>query len=40
MGWRMFRAHLREMNRARDARTDPDSWAGARNDSWWPSNQR
>jgi hypothetical protein len=45
MGWRMFRASLREMNasKRRDAkaqRTQPGSWAGQENDAWWPSNRR
>ncbi len=40
MGWRQFRAWLRECNRAREAeagraQTDPDSWDGYENDRWW-----
>lgn len=45
MGWRMFRAHLREMNltREREARsqtTRPESWRGAEHDDFWPSSRR
>lgn len=40
MGWREFRAWIRVMNgqREQDAgqtQTDPDSWSGEQNDSWW-----
>lgn len=40
MGWREFRAWLREMNRASDAEqgrgvSDPDSWEGSQADPFW-----
>lgn len=45
MGWRLFRAHLREMHatRERDARqqvTSPDTWRGSEHDDFWPSSRR
>jgi len=40
MGWRELRGWLRAMNRLRREeagreRTDPDSWEGYQNDSFW-----
>lgn len=45
MGWRMFRAHLREMRltREREQRsrvTGVDSWRGSEHDDFWPSSRR
>lgn len=45
MGWRMFRAHLRDMHATREAEqraavTSADTWAGAGGDDFWPSNRR
>lgn len=41
MGWRMFRAFLREMNADRQrVRGTPESWRGTQDDPFWPSNRR
>lgn len=45
MGWRELQHRLVELNRARKAeagqgRTEPDSWAGAENDSWWAEQRQ
>lgn len=45
MGWREFRAWLRERNRSVERRAEgqmasADSWAGRENDPWWAEQDR